>query len=251
MAKSKADNFIQEGKKHPCGEYSLKEMLKYRKSTYIKDLDGNILYEGRGPFQAVLEKAVKEGVALPKADLRNQTFVGLSLEGADLSGAKFDGSIFNKSISIRSTSLIGVSFANTKISNYNGYKWLNLINCNVEKADLGGHKLTDVMLTSPFNVKNRISTLKNLDKAYNVMDIDLDFWNELEGIKLREKINNIIPTKSNNVFNIAVNSGNAKIVGVISDHLKEQENKKEVKEEANKKINSIVADRIKKRKGIR
>ena len=45
---------------------------KLKTKTYIIDLNSKVLYDGNGSFQEVLEKAVKEKIELPNADLRKK-----------------------------------------------------------------------------------------------------------------------------------------------------------------------------------
>lgn len=150
--------------------------------TYIKDLNGKTLYKGEGSFQEILEKAVAENVPLPRADLRNQEFNALFLDGAKLQGASFENSSINTMKScIINSDLRNVSFKNTKIE-FGTF----LANSDVENADFDSHHFTGGhhIETASF------LRLKNFDKAYNITQQNLQEWFDAQPIieKEREKL---------------------------------------------------------------
>lgn len=161
---------------HPCGEKSFWD--NFKKKTYIKDLDGKILYEGRGPFQRVLENAVRKGIELPRADLRNQTFEGLQIPNAKLRGASFENSTLapkeykkkgNQEVDISNSDLREVSFKNTHIKYINTfYRYIDLADSDVEKADFDGKAFKDITVG--------FARMFNFDKARNILRGDLESW---------------------------------------------------------------------------
>lgn len=166
-------------KSHPCGEKSFWDHFK--KKTYIKDLDGKILYEGRGSFQKVLERAVKEGVELPKADLRNKKFKGIQIPNAKLRGASFENSQITYTYSdsqgrhiypdLSNSDLREVSFKNTLIDRDTKFK-----HCDVEKADFNKHNFFEGYSFSILPLYEVFVWMKNFDKAYNIRKTDLEVW---------------------------------------------------------------------------
>lgn len=172
---------------HPCGQKSFWD--NFKKKTYIKDLDGKILYEGRGNFQRVLENAVKEGIELPKADLRNQKFIAVQIPKAKLRGASFEGSSierFTKHIQHRGygenvlrfsdlsdSDLREVSFKKTTIADETNFK-----DSDVAKADFDNHQFARYNKSKSlvFPAHSNFEYLKNFDQADNVNEDDLNYW---------------------------------------------------------------------------
>lgn len=171
-------------KSHPCGKIGFLEKV-LKKPTYIKNLDGEILYEGRGPFQKVLENAVSEGVELPNADLRERRFSGLKIPYAQMPGASFENSgIVNKitfvgvsdvvetASDLSNADLRKVSFKNTFIDEETIFR-----NSDVAEANFDGHRFNKSLYRC-------FHLLKNLDKAKGVKKADLDDWKEIQ-LKLK------------------------------------------------------------------
>ncbi len=162
-----------EVKTHPCGEKSFWD--RFKKTNYIKNLKGDILYESKGNFQEILEQAVKEKVDLSGADLRNQKFKGLNIPNAKLQGASFDGSIFENGLlspsNFYNSDLRDVSFKNTRIDN-----GVNFAGCDVERTDFDGQSV-DV---------NYYPVMKNFNRAYNIKTGDKERWEE--AMKIEETI---------------------------------------------------------------
>ena len=168
-------------RRFPCGKKNLLDMLRGRKPIDIKNLEGNTLYRGYGKnFQTVLEQAVKKGIELPKADLKNKVFVALEIEGAKLEGASFENSkiyteykklpdkmidlslVVSKRSSLASANLKDVCFKNTYICEHTVLSFADF-----EKADFKDAKVE----------KNKtLKFAKNLDKAKNVDGKLLKKW---------------------------------------------------------------------------
>lgn len=182
MSEAKIKKFSQEDgtKAYDCGQKSVWDWL-FKKSC-IKNLEGKVLYEGRGSFQTVLEKAVKEGVELPRADLSNQKFRGLFIPKAKIPGASFE----NSAISVRLRSMLPeISYLNgsdlTKV-NFKNLKvdgFTNFTDCNVEGADFKGVEELTKTLGFP--------SMFNFDKALNVTADDLEYWHQEQPKALRSR----------------------------------------------------------------
>lgn len=167
------DLFAKPAKSYPCGKKGFLDLFK--KKTYIKDLDGKILYEGRGFFQRVLERAVREGIELPKADLSGRVFLGLQIPKAKLPGASFEDAKIrskrygNKHVvypNLQNCDFRGVNFKNTSFS------WKTCATgSDVENADFNGEG--DRV---PMGNEYYLKWVKNLDKAYNVSEAILRYW---------------------------------------------------------------------------
>ncbi|MCK5296645.1 MAG: pentapeptide repeat-containing protein [Alphaproteobacteria bacterium] len=194
QAREKVDEFMAGGvKTHPCGRKRMLDFL--RKTTYIKNLDGKVLYEGKGSFQSVLENAVEEGIELPRADLRNQKFQAINLNNAKLEGASFEGSKISSIVdyetsfhsSITNSDLRNVSFKNTAFDK----KRFLLGGSDVEKADFDGKHLglDSNDRSSVFSDFGRFKpcTMKNFDKAYNITKADLKEWTKAQDLMKAER----------------------------------------------------------------
>ena len=158
---------------HPCGKKSIFDI--FRKKVFIKDLEGKILYEGRGSFGRALENAVKEGVALPKADLRNQDLRGRNLKNGKFTEASFEGSDLGMSLRYKyalTTSLVNADLTGAKLGNTKLYA-VDMENANVAKADFGNQDLRDYP-----NVIANFEKIRNLDKAVNVVSENLKEWQQ-------------------------------------------------------------------------
>ena len=173
--------FKENTKSYPSGKKNFFDFL--RKKTHIKDLDGKILYEGRGSFQKVLEQAVREEVELPKADLRNRSFVGLQIPYAKLEKASFENSKFYLRKNFNTIKdLVNISFTKTNLQHCN-LKGVSFKNCQLDPVwVLLNHsdvEKTDLDRCSFFASSEQLSTLKNFDKALNIQEDDLMKWRYL------------------------------------------------------------------------
>ncbi|MGD9638407.1 MAG: pentapeptide repeat-containing protein [Alphaproteobacteria bacterium] len=184
MTKERVTEFeAKNAQSYPCGKKGLIDL--FRETTYINDLDGKILYEGRGTFQRVLEQAVREGVELPKADLSNKVFQGLTIPGAKIPGASFENSkIVPQKTSkypiypdLAKCDLTSVIFKNSVITPH----ITNLDGSDVANADFTGTNLyAEVFECSRHGRRERLIPsfwgLKNLDKAQGVDEKTLKSW---------------------------------------------------------------------------
>lgn len=113
----------------------------------IIDIEGNVIFKYwriNNTIKKTLEKAVKKGVSLAKANLVDADLKGANLEGAELIGAHLTSANLYKA-NLKNAGLVGVSFcfANLEGANFEGAKlhgadfcYANLKNANLKGANL-------------------------------------------------------------------------------------------------------------------
>lgn len=113
----------------------------------IIDIEGNVIFKYwriNNTIKKTLEKAVKKGVRLAKANLIDADLKGANLEGAELIGAHLTSANLYKA-NLKNAGLVGVSFclvnlegANFEGANLHGadFCYANLKNANFKSANL-------------------------------------------------------------------------------------------------------------------